>query len=328
MNPVIQALRELGQYLGAKIDTLAASKGTISVDMSDTSKSIGDSAKALSVAAKNIASAAEKISSYDKMTGMLSSDLSTMNKGLKDAVMSIKEVSSVIDKTSKNSGLNFDFMQEQMKQLSAAMDKIAANVNAIKPTDMSETIKALKDVNKAVSGIKLVLPSNQVAKLDDISASIGGLRDAMISRAQYVDRTDEVIAAIRSIKIQVPESMKLDASQLGAIRYGGGGGGATASHARTAVTANVAMTTANTQYSYTFPSNTIGFRIKLRDQGTLMYYSWQSGTLPGSGTGTAYATVQQNGDIVRDNLDVGNKTIYFESDTNSMVAEIESFTLQ
>jgi hypothetical protein len=87
----------------------------------------------------------------------------------------------------------------------------------------------------------------------------------------------------------------------------------------------VSASSTGTQYSYTFPAGTIGWLIKLRDQGTLGYYSWTGGTLPNSGSGTTYMTIPQNFLRSQDNVEYAGKTIYLGAEAASQVFEIEVF---
>jgi hypothetical protein len=283
MNQIIQAIKETAQYLGGKIDTLAAtSRAPVKIDIGDMAKKLGEVATAVSVAAKVLESGAK--------------------------VHELKKVEAGIH------------------ALAQSVAGMAKSIGGVKPTDLSETNRLLADMIRAVARIKLDVPKTDVSRLDDVAALLVDLRTAIMELPAPIDRTDEVVKAIKGIKVQIPESMKLDAASLATVRYGGGGG-ATGGYASEANSANLSMPLANTQYSHRFSPNTIGFRIKLRSKDTELLYSWQAGTLPTSGTGAAYSTVQEFGDIVRDNIDVGNKLIYLQTAGTDQVAEIEEFIL-
>lgn len=84
--------------------------------------------------------------------------------------------------------------------------------------------------------------------------------------------------------------------------------------------ATVAITLADTEYSYTLPQGTHEFWLKLRDPGYPMQACMVSGE-----TGTTYFTVS-NGKIHKEtNVKSSNVTIYFRSPQASMTAEIISF---
>lgn len=284
MNPVIQAFKEMSQYLGAKLDTLAAAqRAPIKVDVGESSKSLASAATAVEKAARTLDALGK------------SNDTSGVHKGL--------------------------------ISLAASVGAMAKAVGTVKPTDMSKTNRLLEQVARQVGGLKLEVPETDLSRLDDVVLALAQVREAVNAKPLAEDRTDEIIAAVKGLKIQLPDSMKIDASQLAQIRLGGGGG-ATASYAQTVVTANVDMDDADTQYSYQFPANTIGFRIRVRDNAIPLLYAWATGTLPTSGDGSAYSTLQAYSELVRDSLDVGGKTIYLQTGSASQVAEIEVFKLQ
>jgi len=86
--------------------------------------------------------------------------------------------------------------------------------------------------------------------------------------------------------------------------------------------ANVAMTNADQEYNYTFPVNTVKFLLKLRAQNAKFKYSWTVGE-----SGTTYQTIPQNSPYKEDDLSVGGKLIYFQSDIASQVMEIVSYQI-
>ena len=81
--------------------------------------------------------------------------------------------------------------------------------------------------------------------------------------------------------------------------------------------ANITMTDANTEYSYSFPGRTKVFRMKLRAQNAQFKYAFTSGE-----SGTNYVTVNQGGSYGESGIDLGGSTIYFQSPTASQTMEI------
>ena len=288
MGNVVKAIRELATYLGGKLDTLIASMGATQEIQVD----FGSSSKELSDAATKMGMVAEHMARTAK------------SQDLRDAQMALVESAT-------------------------AIKEVADKLYVMKPADMGETNKLIGQAIKSIKGIKIKEHKTDVSKVErlllDISETLNSPQE------KPVDRTDEVIKAISGIKFEVPKEFKLDDNQLRSIRSGGIGpvGGSSGADLKpTKVTvANVAMTTADTEYSYTFPKGTTGFRIKLRDQGVLLYYAWETGKTPGEGDGSAYETVQQNHELVREHLDIGGKTIYLETDSATQVAEIEVYSI-
>ena len=91
--------------------------------------------------------------------------------------------------------------------------------------------------------------------------------------------------------------------------------------------ARLAITAANTEYTYTFPANTVSWTMKLRDQGATLYYSSATGKFPTSGDNTTYMTMLPLGARSQDGVEWAGKKMYVQSDTASQVLEIEVFTL-
>jgi|TARA_Y100000310_G_scaffold107269_2_gene105739 thiamine pyrophosphokinase len=82
---------------------------------------------------------------------------------------------------------------------------------------------------------------------------------------------------------------------------------------------NTAMTTANTEYSYKLQAGTRKFTIKLRDVGYPLKLAMVE-----SGSGTTYVNIVQGQTYTVDDIKVP-LTLYFQSTTGSMVAEIISW---
>lgn len=84
--------------------------------------------------------------------------------------------------------------------------------------------------------------------------------------------------------------------------------------------ANVSIVSANTEYSYTFPTNTKKFHIKLRD-GQRLQLAYISGD-----TGTTYVTLPAYNLYTEENITLTSVTLYFQSPVGSNVAEIIYWT--
>jgi len=82
---------------------------------------------------------------------------------------------------------------------------------------------------------------------------------------------------------------------------------------------NTAMTDANTEYSYAFPSGTTRFTIKLRNVGYPLKLA-----MVASGSGTTYINIA-NGQTYREKNIKGSITLYFQSPRAAMTAEILSW---
>jgi hypothetical protein len=89
----------------------------------------------------------------------------------------------------------------------------------------------------------------------------------------------------------------------------------------------LALTLADTEYTYSFPENTVSWTFKLRGSQAMLYWSTVTGKLPVSGDNTQYITMDPMGTRSQDNMEWGGKTLYFETDTASQVLEIEIYTM-
>jgi hypothetical protein len=91
---------------------------------------------------------------------------------------------------------------------------------------------------------------------------------------------------------------------------------------RNVTTTIIPLTVANTEYSFFLPDETKQISFGLRTAGAYLYYSWQSGQVP-SNSG-AYITLLPGSSIEISEMNLlGGKTIYFSTDTNSQIVEME-----
>lgn len=81
--------------------------------------------------------------------------------------------------------------------------------------------------------------------------------------------------------------------------------------------ATVSMTSANTEYSYTFPAGTKRFMIGLRGYAN-MKIAFTEGE-----SGSTYRTIKTGSVYYEDSAKVGGSTIYFQSPNASQTAEIQ-----
>ena len=84
--------------------------------------------------------------------------------------------------------------------------------------------------------------------------------------------------------------------------------------------ANVAMATANQEYSYELPANTKKYEIKLRNVG----YPLKLAIVEGESS-TTYVNIAQGKKWKADDVRVPGTVLYFKTTANTQVAEIISF---
>jgi hypothetical protein len=219
-------------------------------------------------------------------------------------------------------------------------------------TAMARLEAAVKKIQKPEFSGKLTVDSGPFAReIRSIASEINTLSKGMkptdtsriegelvrLSRAIEKQPWPAVIQALMSVKSAVEAggrdpkkglTVKLDEMQLRQISQGGGTtvvGGGEQLMARRVSNATLTLTNANQEYSYEFPSNTVMWRLKARAQNAQILYSWATGTLPTSGTGSAYMTLPQNFLDSRQGVEFSGKTIYLQSPTAGTVVEIEVY---
>lgn len=84
--------------------------------------------------------------------------------------------------------------------------------------------------------------------------------------------------------------------------------------------ANVDITLANTEYSYTLPTGTTRFEIKIRNGGIPLKICFVSGA-----SGTIYKNLPAGEAYQEEEIKAGSNILYFQSATASQVAEILSW---
>lgn len=185
--------------------------------------------------------------------------------------------------------------------LKKSMDSLELFVPA---PDFKEVVKELKNVGKKIDNIRIVKPIDNSKELQ----ALGKKLDVLAGK-----------------KMMFPKEFKLDKMQLSQISAGSGrfSVGSPSQATKTTV-ANVTMADADTQYSYTFPTGTVQWRIKLRAIGNTWFYSWTTGKLPVSGDASEYVSIPSQWLDSRDGINYGGKTIFFESGTASQIMEIDS----
>jgi len=330
---IIKIFKELGQFLGKKLDAVAESvRNTpqkIQVDMSDTSKRIEELKKELT---KQISDLSEVLSKATRenykgvqsATVSLSKSLADLENELngKEFNITVPDLSPAITDLKTNiaflvnslSKINNDNAKEMANSFSASNEKISNSLNDLQKIE----IPNIKNTEKI---------------LTKIYGCVEKIEKTMAGQLQFLkEEFNLIVKAVESISFNVPDTFKLEEMQLRKLAGASKGisvdGGKMA--ARNVAITNLALTATNVQYTFTFPANTVSYRIKLREQGFLTYYSFTTGTLPtigGGGDGTKYFTIPQNFIQSQEGVDFSGKIIYFGSESASQVLEIEVYTL-
>lgn len=210
----------------------------------------------------------------------------------------IREVQRIVDKL-RNPEVTVDFDTSELRAEFATLKQAAQSFKG----------PNLIKIENALDALYVCIEEKISSQTKDLSTRLSAIEDA-----------------IKALKFNAPSTLKLDDQQFRQLSNSGGTttGGALAG--RNVRTTNISLTAANTEYSYTFPSNTVAFTIKLRDQGTLAYYAWVTGKMPAGGDSSNYMTIPQNYLRSIDGVDYSGKTIYLGAESNSQVAEVEVIT--
>lgn len=252
-------------------------------------------------------------------------------------------VSGAFDKTSDKivDGVTHSLKQSQSQHtqaFTASVTKLEKAIDKIKnPTFSGEVSvdgsafaeefeKITEEIRKAGEGVSEQMPDLDLERIGRGLQMLVNKIDE-IDNKSVVAKLDDVVDALKAIKM--PAEFKIESNQLREISASGRGsiGGGGQMTARNVLNTVVSMTSANTEYSYKFPANTVSWRMKLRSRSASWNYSWITGKLAASGDGSAYISIPSNWLDSRAGVEFSNKTIYFESATASQVMEIEVNTM-
>lgn len=215
--------------------------------------------------------------------------------------------------------------ETDLKPIATAINNLAAKIKEPK-------VEVSMDTSSMEEEMHMMCDHMQQMKMPDMTA----MENLLISLSSAVKEGNKAIAtlgtqfkeAIAGLSLNTPDTIKIDEMQLRSLRSSSDrmpmqGGLPIATRVSNTT---VAAASPSSEYSYTFPAGTLGWVLKLRDQGTLAYYSWTTGKLP-SGDGTAYLTIPQNFLRSQEGVDYSGKTIYLGAESASQTFEIEVFRL-
>ena len=241
---------------------------------------------------------------------------------------STNAITGAIENISGTLGKNVDTQSRVLAQALQKIEKATDRMN--EPTfdvevDMSPLVSELKSVSKTLG----VISKNKSPEIKNVEATLKLILTAIKESSASDVKTElqELRKVMKGIKTY--ETIKLDDAQIKALMASGQQGsivtGGGVLSARNVTVDNTTITDADTEYSYTFPKNTVSWELRVRNTDIPLLVSYTTGKLPTSGDGTAYFTVpayyiQQN-----TGLDWGGKTIYVQSETASQVLEVIAY---
>jgi hypothetical protein len=238
--------------------------------------------------------------------------LSALKEGFQKLINTMRETTAAI-KGQKFPPLNDKGIIGAINRLGEKIKEPSFSVTI----DTSVMEDALEDTAKTIKGMK----PTDLKKTENLLST---LVLAVNSNSQKVEK---FMSALDGLKTKFPEKMKveLDDMQMRSMRSGSMPLNPAPLAPRSINIKQIALADANTEYSTTLSSNTTGYFIKLRAQGVLLYMASATGKLKESGDGLAYMTVPQNGMLSPMGMDVGGKTIFFETGSASQVVEVQEF---
>lgn len=312
---ITKLVADAAKYLGDKIDK---AMGKVELDL--TSRAI------------------EKLQDVDyRQINAVITQMKSIAEGHSKSNKELVDTLKAFEKATKDDSRVVDVLvtsRNLHKQMIVALERIAKQTQEKPETDENENedvVLALERVEKAIRETEAeevefdIQPLvNEVVQMRKESKEHGSMMMKMMG---------DMVAALGQLprKFDFPKEFKLDNEQLRSIRSGGGSSvismpGDVKTATRWQVD-TVALTLANTEYSYTFPTNTVSWTMKLRTQGATLYYSSATGKFPTSGDSSDYMTMLPMGTRSQDNVEWSGKTMYLQSDTATQVVELDIFTL-
>ena len=309
-------------YLGKKLDEMKVAflaKNT-TIDMGATTESIGKSiAKPLEMSIQAL------IAEVQKQSVLLNrNDSAEVARGI-----------TALQQELRNKKMEV-FVEGQKISFEPVIAAIAAMNETFrgKKQDNTDILKALEALQKS---IKIEVPKTDLKPIQEGLASMKASLDKVLAaiKENKPEKIGEKIDAMDAVfkGLKPKDTTRFDDEQMKGIMAALTHGGASMStnpgvkSATNWEVARLAITAANTEYTYTFPANTVSWTMKLRDQGATLYYSSATGKFPTSGNNTTYMTMLPLGARSQDGVEWAGKKMYVQSDTASQVLEIEVFTL-
>lgn len=308
-NPLISGLAELGKYLGSRLERIeSAVKSTpqkIQLDVGDVSKSVKEfsegSKKLLALIPDALKNNNKEVrEAVKELTSTLDAFQGSLSKSLAN---SLPPYTEMMMRSDRHAGRQMEVLEKIPKTISlelAALSQTISNTN-------KETANGLEKVSQHLSGQTPIDLSPLILAISRVEQSLNQKPADLDDKA--------IIKVLKEIKEEFKGMTYKNAPQF----IGGGGGQILA---KSVSVANVTMTSANTEYSYSFPSGTLGFEVRLRDTDQPLLIAYATGKLPTSGDGSAYFTVPAYY-IQSPNTGVSwtGKTIYLQAGAASQVAE-------
>lgn len=328
MHQLPQLFKEFAQYLGAKLDYQTKEIAAVirstqlnpqKVELDLTSKAIEKLQDASQLDIQNI------LKTMKEIAGSNSKDMTSLSAEVAKLVRAVESESSETYLLKTHSQLLRQILSTAEKMLAEEKKKDDKETVA----KLSEVVRELKANKPEKVDFKPLVAEMKVAVAELKTLNRNVREDKNVSLEAKIDGLTQALTAFtgdmpKMLSKNFPTTFKLDDMQVRKIASGGAG--VQTRGASQVTIENTTLTTAGTEYSYTFPANTVSWRIKVRNQAHTAYYSYTTGTLPG-GTGTSYITVQANWAHTQDNIEWSNKTIYLEGGTNGAIVEIESYQM-
>jgi hypothetical protein len=245
-----------------------------------------------------------------------------MREGFQKLVDTIREVRDAVKSSQTDLTPALD---KQTRTLERAITKIerlidrAANPDIDVAVDTSAMEAAVRELCTAMKAMQMP----DTTKMEQLLGSV--LISNEHTKKAIVDGLADVKAAVAGVSVKVPDTVKIDDMQVRAISAGRMPLNPAPLAPRSINVRTLSLSNANTEYSITLSAGTTGYFVKLRAQNVLLLMATATGKLPTSGDGSAYMQVPQNGMLSPMGLDVGGKTLYFQTGSASQTLELQEF---
>lgn len=316
------ALSYLGKKFDEVIEALNKTQPKIDVNFKDMPPMVLD--------AKELDGVVNAVDNLRMVTLAQGKKVPPVDTRLDEVIQLLKDLGQQTEKAAAM-GIDVSAINDVQTEIAKLAEVIKENKPKMEMGEVKKTNTLIGDLIKQVD--KSFSPDVVVdmSELQKITEGLNELGKTISENSKQKDpQLDKVVELLRTIskqKLVVPNTIKIDDKQLRILsnpHMPTFQGNVPASKA---ICANVAMASADTEYSYTFPQETVAFYIKIRSQNTKLLMAWETGKLPTSGDGAAYFTVPQNGMQSREGLHLGpNDTIYLQSASASQVVEIIVYT--
>lgn len=238
------------------------------------------------------------------------------------------KITTALEKLSSNIKGTQETQNRILNTMAAQFEQATKRIEKPKVIVEVDTDAIAKAVNKLSSEVTTILGRDTSLNLEPLLNEIKAVRMTLNENKPKDFPIDALDVVFKGLKPK--ESVRFDDTQMKGLMAALTNRGTSVSGdvmaARSASVFNVAMAAANTEYSFTFPANTVAYELRLRATDYPVLVALSTGKLPTSGDGLAYFTVPSYFIEKTPGLDWSGKKIYLQTETTSQVVEVICYT--